>query len=367
MRYFYLLSPILVYLFVFLGVATPFSVHAKLPDDTAISQIGPPLHHPWGMSFWDDNHLIVSERRGKLFLISLTAGTAQEISHVPAVFHKRQGGLLDVLAVPKLQRIFICYSQPDNTGNARTAIVQAELSGTELTHQHLLFASNVNNKSGHHFGCRLTRDGDILYASLGERGKREMAQDPALQAGGIIGINITTKTLLPPAQENWADGMQTKGNRNPQGLALNPSSGELWMHEHGPKGGDEINIFTPGANYGWPITSFGREYYGARVGKGLTEAEGITNPIWHWTPSIAPSGMAFYTGNMFDFNGQLLVGSLKFRSLYLVNLDGNTVRSEQVLIKNQIGRIRDVEVAPDGSIYLLSDETQGGLYRLYRP
>ena len=150
-------------------------------------------------------------------------------------------------------------------------------------------------------------------------------------------------------------------------MAIHPDTQEIWVHEHGPRGGDEINIFTAGANYGWPITSFGREYYGAKIGKGITSAPGITDPVWHWTPSIAPSGMAFYTGDMFDFKGHLLVGSLKFRSLYLVTLKDNRPSSETVLLKNKIGRIRDVEIAPDGAILLLSDETDGGLYRLSRP
>ncbi len=349
------------------GFQIPLLAETQFPSDTKIKQIGDSLHHPWGMSFLDDTHLLVTERRGKLFLISVEDGKTEEITPIPEVFDKRQGGLLDVLTRPHSDVIYLCLSLPDGDGKARTSVLQAVLKGTSLTRQKFLFKSNLNSNSGHHFGCRLALDGTLLYASLGERGDRDTAQDETLQAGGLIAYDLAAGSLIAPARSTWAMGMQTKGNRNPQGMAKNPKTGEIWMHEHGPKGGDEINIFKKGANYGWPITSFGKEYYGGKVGEGISEAEGITSPIWHWTPSIAPSGMAFYKGDMFDFDGHLLVGSLKFRSLYLVHIDDNQPVSETVILKNSVGRIRDVEVAQDGSIYVLSDETNGGLYQIYRP
>ena len=150
-------------------------------------------------------------------------------------------------------------------------------------------------------------------------------------------------------------------------MAVNPQTGEIWVHEHGPKGGDEINILKEGTNYGWPILSYGREYFGGKIGDGRTRAPGYADPVWVWVPSIAPSGMAFYTGDMFpEFKGDLLVGSLKFRSLYHIRLEAGRPVSEQALLKRKIGRVRDVAVAADGSILLLSDEADGGLYRLSR-
>ena len=165
---------------------------------------------------------------------------------------------------------------------------------------------------------------------------------------------------------NWQNDIFSKGHRNPQGMALNPYNGEIWLHEHGPRGGDEINIVQSGLNYGWPKVSYGEEYSGGKIGLG-TSAKGYEEPIWKWVPSIAPSGMAFYQGTMFpDLDGHLLVGSLKFRSLYLVALDNNRPISQSVLFQNVIGRIRDVDVAADGSIYLLNDEKDGGVYRVFQ-
>ena len=340
---------------------------ASLPEDTEIRLVTGGLNHPWGMSWVDERHLLVTERRGRMFLIATDTGQKQDISAVPEVFHKGQGGLLDVVYDRQHQLVYLCFSRPAGRGKAATAVMQARLDGLVLREQNLLFTSNLQNNSGYHFGCRLVIHQNRLYASLGERGKRDTAQDPALQSGGVIGYDLEQMQLLAPARPEWAAGMQSKGNRNPQGMTLYPHSGEVWMHEHGPKGGDEINILIPGANYGWPVTSYGREYYGARIGKGLTEAEGITPPLWHWTPSIAPSGMAFYTGDMFDFKGDLLVGSLKFRSLYRIEIHNKKPTAQHLLMKGAIGRVRDIEISPDGSVYLLSDEADGGLYQLHRP
>ena len=207
---------------------------------------------------------------------------------------------------------------------------------------------------------------NFIYLSLGDRGARDAAQDSSIYAGAVIRLHVDGK-LAPAGLTGGLAGSFTKGHRNPQGMAIYPQTGEMWVHEHGPKGGDEINILQEGANYGWPILSYGREYFGGQIGDGQTQAPDFADPVWVWVPSIAPSGMAFYTGDMFpEFKGDLLVGSLKFRSLYHIRLEGGRPVSEQALLKREIGRVRDVAMAADGSILLLSDEENGGLYRLSR-
>jgi glucose/arabinose dehydrogenase len=236
-----------------------------------------------------------------------------------------------------------------------------------------IFVAEPAIESGHHFGCRLgTMPDGTIVATLGERGDRKNAQDPTKHPGSIIRLNPNGS---PPAdnpysdesyadRRDWLPELFSIGNRNPQGLAIHPTTGELWTHEHGPKGGDEINIVRGGENFGWPIVSHGQEYSGGKISDDVS-APSLTDSVHHWTPSIAPSGMAFYTGTLFPgLTGSLLVGSLKFRLLMVVRLDGNRVISEHELLRDQIGRIRDVAVGHDGAIYLLTDEGHGGVWRL---
>ena len=346
-----------------------------------IERIGPTLAHPWGMDFLDHDTMLVTLRGGGLMRIDLGTGTATEITGVPAVFNRRQGGLLDVAAADG--QIYLCYSAILDSGSS-TAIDRATLAGNALIRRQTIFTGNNPTRSGHHFGCRLQVTSGMIYASLGDRGTRDNAQDPAAHAGSLIRINRDGS--IPdtnPEKAGWAPEIFTIGHRNPQGMAIHPRTGDIWTHEHGPRGGDEINIIRPahdgGANFGWPTVSHGREYAtGLRVSK-HDSLPGYVDPAWVWIPSIAPSGMAFYPdaadGNdaavMFpEFKGNLLVGSLKFRRLYLVKLDGNTglPRSEHIILDGQIGRIRDVAVATHGphagAILLLSDEVKGGLYMM---
>ena len=346
-----------------------------------IERIGPTLAHPWGMDFLDQDTVLVTMRGGGLMRIDLGTGTATEITGVPAVFNRRQGGLLDVAVADG--QIYLCYSAILDSGSS-TAIDRATLAGNALIRRQTIFTGNNPTRSGHHFGCRLQVTGGMIYASLGDRGTRDNAQDPAAHAGSLIRINRDGS--IPdtnPEKAGWAPEIFTIGHRNPQGMAIHPRTGDIWTHEHGPRGGDEINIIRPdhdgGANFGWPTVSHGREYAtGLRVSK-HDSLPGYVDPAWVWIPSIAPSGMSFYPdaadGNdaavMFpEFKGNLLVGSLKFRRLYLVKLDGNTglPRSEHIILDGQIGRIRDVTVAPHGphagAILLLSDEVKGGLYMM---
>ena len=332
-----------------------------------IERVGDALTHPWGMDFLDDANVVVTERGGKMYKINLADGTRQPITGLPDIEAKRQGGLLDVaITTPDsgTATLFYCYSKPVNGGSV-TAIDRAQLSGNALSNRQTIFLANNPSKDAIHYGCRLVLNGHYLYASLGERGARYDAQDPALHAGAII--RLYHDGSIPPDNpklDGWAAEILSKGHRNPQGLAIHPGTGILWSHEHGPRGGDEINIITAGRNYGWPTVSHGKEYIGGTIGIG-TSAPGLTDPAWVWTPSIAPSGMAFYQGAMFPrFDGHLLVGSLKFERLYLVRVANDLPQEEFIILENTIGRVRDVAVAPDGAILLLSDESDGGLYRL---
>ena len=352
-----------------------------------IERIGPVMAHPWGMDFLDHDTVLVTLRGGGLQRIDLADGSATAISGLPQVFDHRQGGMLDVMVDGP--HIYLCYAAVLN-GKSSTVIDRARLLGDALVDRNTIFTGNNPTRSGHHFGCRMQVAGGMLYASLGDRGDRDNAQDPAAHAGSLIRIGLDG--TVPPGNphpaglaDGWAPEIFSIGHRNPQGMAVHPATGDIWMHEHGPRGGDEINITRPsrdgGANYGWPTVSHGREYATSRRVSKHDSLPGYVDPVWVWDPSIAPSGMAFYpdaedtndTGKMFpEFQGHLLVGSLKFRRLYLVELDDESglPASERVILDGQIGRIRDVEVAPHGphagAILLLSDETQGGLYMMRR-
>jgi glucose/arabinose dehydrogenase len=377
-----------------LSVALFVSILAMLPaaaqemalEQMLLERVGPQLAHPWGMEFLTSDTVLVTTRGGTLWKIGLADGAATRITGTPDVYAHRQGGLLDVAAINGY--VYLCYSAILPGGSA-TAIDRAVIEGNRLVRRRTIFTGNAATKSGHHFGCRLHVTGTALWATLGDRGDRENGQDASTHAASII--RLTPDGAPHPDnqrpddkdRDGWAPEIFSIGHRNPQGLAMHPATGEIWAHEHGPRGGDEINILRPatdaGANYGWPKVSHGREYAtGMRVSR-YDSLPGFVDPVWVWVPSIAPSGMAFYpdasSGDMFPdvmfpgFKGHLLVGSLKFRRLYLVEIGDNGLpASERVILDGQIGRIRDVAVGPDGpfagEVFLLSDEAQGGLWRL---
>jgi len=357
-----------------LFVSTCASFTLASANEPAISKIGPALHHPWGMDFLRDDELLVTERRGNLLQINLSTGNTHKIGNVPDVYHKRQGGLLDVMVHEDW--VYLCYSAV-LAGGSSTAIDRARLDADSknLTDRTTLFSSNYPTSSGHHFGCRMVipRTGSqagYLFVSIGDRGDRDNAQNPAHHAGSIIRLHPDGRVPDDnPKHDGWAPELWSTGHRNPQGMTTDSVTGTIWTHEHGPRGGDEINHIVGGRNYGWPTVSHGREYAtGMRVSKYKSLA-GYVDPEWVWDPSIAPSGLAFYPHDavMFPaFQGHLLVGSLKFRQLWLVRLANGAPINEQIVMDRAIGRVRDVAVAPDGSILLLSDEAKGGLYSISR-
>jgi aldose sugar dehydrogenase len=313
---------------------------------------------------------MVTERPGRLRVVTAKGEVSDPVSGLPEVFGLGQGGLLDVILHPDHASngwIYMSYARPADAGH-RTAVLRARLVETALRDVETIFVAKNPNSGGRHFGSRLAfgRDGK-LYVSVGERGSPDQAQNLSNHNGTVLRLNDDGSI---PADNPFIDrkgalpSTFTYGHRNPQGMAVHPDRGEIWVHEHGPKGGDEVNLLKAGANFGWPLVTFGRSYAGFSIGEGSSKP-GLAAPLHHWTPSIAPSGMTFYTGDAFPaWRGNLFVGSLKFRYLARMVLDGTRVVSEERLLEDQFGRVRDVRQGPDGLIYLLSDENDGQLVRL---
>ena len=339
--------------------------------EPVIERIGKPLAHPWGMDFLSDEQMLVTTRPGALYQISLITGESVKIANTPKVAHWGQGGLLDIAVSG--EDIFLCYAKMLPEG-ASTAIEKARLVDHRLVRRMTIFVSNKPNKQAHHFGCRLAIDGTHIYATIGDRGMRYEAQNPQNHNGSVVRLTLTGDVPPDnPKSAGWQEELFTIGHRNPQGLAIHPDTKSLWLHEHGPQGGDEINILKAGENYGWPVVSFGKEYGTDTPVSPVTSRPDMADPIWVWVPSIAPSGMAFYPKDapMFPkLQSHLLIGSLKFKSLYHVTLGQNGMPiSERRMIDGTLGRIRDVAVGAAGAIYILNDANKrntpkGGLYRI---
>lgn len=328
------------------------------------------LDHPWGLALLGDGRMLVTERSGALRLVT-DGKVGAPIAGTPAVFHQGQGGLLDIALAPDFAesgRIYLSFAEP-GAGGAGTAVMAAKLvlegDSGRLEEQAVIFRMNRFTGTGHHFGSRIVvgQDGN-LFVTLGERGDGDRAQDMADLAGGVV--RITPEGGVPadnPKPEGWAPELWSKGHRNPQGAALR-SDGQLFTVEHGPKGGDELNMPKAGANYGWPIITYGVDYSGAPVGVGQEQA-GLEQPLHYWVPSISPSGLAFYAGEMMPgWEGDLLTGGLSGQLLVRLDMEGDTVVGEERMFAGQLGRIRDVRVSADGAIYLLTDEDNGRLIRV---
>lgn len=332
-----------------------------------IERIGGVIEHPWGVTVLNDREVVVTSRSGSIYLVDIVTGEQRSLEPLPSVAVNRQGGMLDIVAAPHNDgyRLYYCYSKPVGWG-ATVAIDQVDLVNGLLSHTQTLFQSNHSTDSGVHFGCRLALVGAELFASLGDRGDRENSQLPSHHAGSVVRIDLKKTSPQEPLKSGWLPEIYSIGHRNPQGLAIHPETGQLWSHEHGPRGGDELNLIKAGHNYGWPLVSYGKEYFGGDIGLNRSP-EGFVDPAWVWTPSIAPSGMLFYTADMFpEWQGDLLVGALKYESIYHLEWDAtlNKPTRETRLFEGQFGRIRDIEQLPDGSLLVLSDAKKGALHRL---
>ncbi len=334
------------------------------------------LEHPWSLAFLPDGALLVTERTGNMRIIRDGKASAP-VANVPEVAVAGQGGLLDVVLAPDFSTsntIYFTFSEPGK-GGAGTALASAKLirgeNSNRLDNVKVLVAMHKKTTKGQHFGSRIViaLDGK-LFVTMGERGEQDRAQDFRDQAGSVLRINADGSI---PSDNPFADGKKglpeiwSKGHRNPQGAAWDPLTKSLLTVEHGAMGGDEVNQPKPGRNYGWPVISYGKHYSGAKIGRG-TSAAGYEQPLYYWDPSIAPSGLAIYQGSMFpEWQGDLLVGSLKFELLSRLDRDDKgAFTGEERMFDGAFGRIRDVRVAPDGSVYLLTDEANGKIIRLTR-
>ncbi len=329
------------------------------------------LEHPWGMAFLPDGRILVTERPGRLRIVQDGQLLPNFVEGLPFIEGYGQGGLLDVVLHPDYVKngwIYFSYVGPGDNGMG-TEVGRARLQGNRLVDWQVLFRLLPKSGGGRHFGSRLVFDREgYLYITVGDRGERNRAQLLGDHAGSVIRLHADGSIPVDNPYAQHADAkpeIYSYGHRNPQGAALNPATGRLWIHEHGPQGGDEINIIGPGVNYGWPVISYGEEYgTDVPVGEG-TQKAGMEQPIYYWVPSIAPSGMAFYDADRFpQWKGSLFVGSLKFRLLVRLEIEGDQVVREERLLENELGRIRDVRNGPDGYLYLLTDAANGQLVRL---
>ena len=329
------------------------------------------LYHPWAMVFLPDGGMLISERSGTIRRIQNGKLLDKPVTGLPAIEEYGQGGLLGLALHPQFaQNHWLYFSfAGKGQGGYSTHLARGRYANGALTDVKVLFEATPKSTAGVHFGGRILFDKQgYLFLTLGERGERDNAQDISNHAGSLIRLYDDGRV---PADNplvktpNAKPEIYNYGHRNMQGIALNPQTGKVWTCEHGPQGGDEVNIERPGANYGWPVITYGEEYGGGPINAGLTLKAGMEQPVLHWTPSIAPAGMTFYSGDKYPgWQGNLLVGALKFQLLVRVVVDGERFVSEERLLKDQIGRIRDVQQGPDGYLYLLTDENNGSLYRL---
>jgi glucose/arabinose dehydrogenase len=335
------------------------------------------LDTPWALAFLPEGGMVVTERAGRIRLVSREGKVSAPVSGVPKVHAQGQGGLLDVAVSPDFARdrlLYFSYAEP-TSGGARSAVARGRLNeaGSALTGVQRIFAQREDPPGGNHFGSRLVfgRDGS-LFVTLGERfAHRDKAQDLGSDLGKVLRIQPDGRV---PKENPFAGRVGalpeiwSYGHRNIQGAALHPASGALWTDEHGPQGGDELNLDQPGRNYGWPVITYGREYVtGFKIGEG-SERPDVEPPRHQWTPSIAPSGLAFYTGPDFPaWRGNAFVGSLKFHFLARLELEGEGEKARVVKEERLLGeldaRIRDVRQGPDGKLYVV-DESGGRILRL---
>lgn len=313
---------------------------------------------PWGLEFLPDGSMLITEKAGAL--IHFKDGVKTNIEGVPQVYNRGQGGLLDIKLHPDYANngwIYISYASPEGEGNGgNTAIMRAKLNANTLTNQEVLYKAEPNTTRGQHFGSRIVFDNDgYLFFSMGERGDHFVnAQDITRDNGKVYRLHddgrIPTDNPFVNTP-NAKKAIYSYGHRNPQGMIKHPVTGDIWTHEHGPQGGDEINIVKPGKNYGWPAISYGIDYDNSIITE-FTAKEGMEQPLFYWVPSIAPSGLAIVTSDKYpDWKNNLLVGSLKFGYVERLVLENDKVVKREKLFEG-IGRVRNVKQAPDGFIYL---------------
>jgi glucose/arabinose dehydrogenase len=355
----------------FAGSAEAQTFRTEKHEVRAVS-VAKGLEHPWGMAFLPDGRMLVTERPGRIRIVARDGRISPPVAGVPEVHARGQGGLLDVALHPDFARnrlVYFSYAEP-GAGGAGTAAAFARLSddGARLENLKVIFRMEPKTGGGLHFGSRVVfaRDGRV-FITIGERGQMDMAQDISVNRGQVIRLEADGRV---PADNPFVNRHGARpeiwsyGHRNPQGAALHPETGRLWTVEHGPAGGDEVNIPLAGRNYGWPVIGIGRHYHGAQIGIGPSKA-GMEQPVYNWNPAIAPAGMDFYTGDKFPgWRGNMLVAVLRQQMLVRLELSGEKVVREERMLRDIGHRLRHVRQGPDGFVYLLTDESDGKILRL---
>lgn len=327
------------------------------------------LHLPWAMEFLSENEIIINEKNGNISIFNLTSKSKIELTGVPAVHEVGQGGLMDIRKHPKYPLepwLYISYTEEFNDKDT-TSLARFKIEGNKVVSFEKLMRAQAFSGTSRHFGSRIAFDDKgFLYFSIGERGVRENAQNLSNHAGSILRLNDDgTLPLDNPfvKQKGKLNEIWSYGHRNPQGLVFDASKKHLWVIEHGPRGGDELNLVEKGKNYGWPVISFGKEYWGPVAVGESTHKKGMEPPIHYYDPSIAPCGLEIYDGNLFPkWKGNLFTGALKLTHLNRIELNGTKFKKEERLLKDLNRRIRSVRQSPDGFLFFSTDA--GEIYRI---
>lgn len=328
------------------------------------------LEQPWGMAFLPDGRLLITERPGRLRIFANGRLERAPVGGLPKVYARGQGGLLDICLHPDFARnaqLYLTYSG-EGEGGAATVLARAEFRNNALVGVRPIFEALPRTSGGLHFGSRVVFDrAGLLYVTCGERYQMQRAQNLADLGGKVV--RLRDDGTVPPdnpfvGREGARPEIFTYGHRNPQGMAMHPGTGRLWLVEHGPRGGDELNLLKAGANYGWPRATHGIDYSGSTISPNKS-LPGMEDPVRVWVPSISPSGLAFYAGDRFPgWKGSAFTGALSDNALFRIELDGDRYVGEERLLVDQLPYIRDVRQGPDGLLYLVTHTDSGGLYRL---
>jgi glucose/arabinose dehydrogenase len=357
------------------GLAPPVLAQAQDVTRSAkaayrLTTLSRDLEQPWSIAFLPEGRLLITERPGRLRVFANGRLERTPLGGVPRVYASSQGGLLDVCLHPDFARnrvLFLSYSA-EGTGGAATVVARAELADGGLRNMTPIFEALPRASGGLHFGSRIAFDrAGLMYVTVGERYQMRRAQDLGDLGGKVI--RLRDDGSVPPdnpfvGRAGARSEIFTWGHRNPQGLAMHPDSGQMWLAEHGPRGGDELNLLVAGANYGWPLATHGIDYSGAKISDHKS-LPGMTDPVRVWVPSISPSGLCFYTGERFPgWKGSAFTGALSNEALFRIELDGERYRGEERLLVGRLPYIRDVRQGPDGLLYVVTHSDSGGLFRL---
>lgn len=376
------LSSVSIAAMIALGSAGITTAHAEPIKtrwvDVEVETVADGLERPWGLAFLGEGRMLVSELPGRLRIVEADGTLGQPISGLPEVRVRNQGGLLDVTLAPdyaESKRIYISWSEPESAGSnvTSTAVAHARLEDGALHDFTRVFSGYPKVDGGRHYGGRMvfSADGEHLFVGLGDRGHQmQQAQELDSHTGTLIRIHPDGSVPSDNPyvnQEGALPEIYSYGHRNIQGIDLQPGTNKVWSVEHGPQGGDEVNAPEPGKNYGWPVITYGEQYGGGELAEAVGfKNDGMEQPVWHWTPSIAVSGMNFYEGDKFpEWQGNILAGGLRGQQVARLEVDGDRVIHQEVM--NMDYRIREVRVGPDGYIYLLTDERDNAKILRLRP